>query len=86
MAYSRNVKVVDENGKRVLTPPEKPVQTGDFITPKGKNVRVVMDPMGFGLFVVEFEEGGQVPSSLSGKFTGREEAEKAIEKWLKQKT
>ena len=72
-----------DSGKRILTPPEPPVQVSEFMTSKGKNVNILKDPFGYGMFVVKFHEGGSIPECLSGMFTNHEEASKAIDKWLK---
>ena len=32
-----------ESGKRILTPPEPPVQTSEFMTAKGKNINILKD-------------------------------------------
>lgn len=77
--------VTDEHGKRVLTPQppkEAPVQTGDFMTEKGKNVLIEKDPQGYGMWIIKFPDGGIMPESLRGMFTNHEEASKVIKKWL----
>lgn len=71
--------------KRVLTPPGKPVpkEKDGNITPKGKNIKVVFDKR-YGLYVIQFTEGGATPKELSGKWTEEKRALQAIKQYLEK--
>lgn len=71
--------------KQVLTPPGKPVskEEGGSVTPRGKNIEVVFDKI-YGLYVIQFTEGGPVPKELSGKWTEEQRAQQAIELYLQK--
>lgn len=50
----------------------------------GKKIQVV--PEGnTSLFVVQFDAGGQLPSSLNGKFTSMQEGIKAVQRYLEER-
>lgn len=49
-------------------------------TKKGKEL--VVDQNTLGYFFIKFTTGGQLPSTLSGKFTNYDVAERAIESYL----
>ena len=65
------------------TPPGKPVaKEGNFITPRGKDIKVVFDKK-YGLYMISFPGGGALPAFLSGKYTEEKRAREAIEQYLK---
>lgn len=73
--------VESKKRKQVLVPPEKKEAKEDqFITPKGNDIMIEFDGF-YGMYKVSFGKG-PVPKSLSGKYTERERAEKAVKSYL----
>jgi hypothetical protein len=81
MMSNQTMVVEDKRRKRVLTPPGKPEPKDDdsFVTPRGGDITIQFDNM-YGLY--EISMSGPKPKELSGFFTERKRAEKAVEQYL----
>lgn len=49
-------------------------------TKKGKNLNIKQDKLGY--WVIQFEDGGQLPAGLKGKFTQHQVAQDSINTYL----
>lgn len=70
-----------ESKKRVLVPAGKPEPKNEnsFITPRGKDIEVKLVN---GFWIISFPAGGTIPKELSGRFTDKWRADKAVEVYL----
>lgn len=70
--------------KRVLYPKGKPVpqKEGDSVTPRGHNIEIRPDGF-YGTYKICFTNGGREPPEFNGRFTTTTEAQKVIDKYLR---
>lgn len=53
----------------------------DFVTPNGKEIGIVRDPV-TAFFKIQFKSGGELPQRLQGMFTSERFAEVAVIDYL----